>query len=67
MVLIMTTNKMTDDVLIQSTEPDQSMEYLENYLQEKQAALAALGETPDAQEKAALQPWTPCLGQSVTC
>lgn len=51
----MTTDKTVDDVLIQSTEPDQSMAYLESYLQEKQAALAALGENPGAQEKAALQ------------
>lgn len=51
----MTTDKSVDDALIQSTEPDQSMAYLESYLQEKQAALAALGENPEAQEQAALQ------------
>lgn len=49
----MTTDKITDDVLV-STDPDQSVEYLENYLQQKQAALSNLGDNPDALEKARL-------------
>lgn len=51
----MTTDDKTDDMAILGSDSDQSKEYVENYLREKQAALAALGETADAQEQACLR------------
>lgn len=51
----MTIDEKADEVLIESTDPSQSMEYVEKYLQEKQQALADLAEGADALEKANLQ------------
>jgi hypothetical protein len=51
----MVVDDKTDDMPIQSSNSEQSQEYVENYLHEKQQALAALGEGVDELEKVCLQ------------
>ena len=51
----MTADDITDAAMIQGSDSDQSREYIENYLREKQQALIALGESPDAKEQACLR------------
>lgn len=51
----MVTDESADDLLIESTDPVQSMEYVEKYLQEKQEALADLKDEEDVLAKANLQ------------
>lgn len=51
----MTTDKNPEELLIESTDPAESMEYVETYLQEKQKALADLNNNSDVVIKANLQ------------
>lgn len=51
----MATDENSDEILIESTDPAQSMEYVEKYLQEKQQALSDLSDSADAQDRANLQ------------
>lgn len=51
----MTADDITDDAMIQGSDSEQSREYIESYLGEKQQALTALGESADAQEQAHLR------------
>lgn len=53
--LTMTSKKEIDDALIDSSAPEQSMQEIQDYLTEKEAAYAALDENVDPVERARLQ------------
>lgn len=53
--MLMATDEKADELLIESTDPGQSMEYVEKYLQDRQQALAGLSDNADALEIASLQ------------
>lgn len=51
----MSVDDIKDGAMIQDSDPDKSREYIENYLDEKQQALAALEEDASVLERAGLQ------------
>ena len=55
MVLTMSDNKELDDLLIESSSPEQSKEDIQKYLEKKQAAYDALEASASPVERARLQ------------